>query len=220
MGLFRGAVFCHGGRARKQPIKQLTEMPTSTMALMGRFHSLMGRFPTLMGHFPDFALRGRFTSWKFTGKQPIKKRGVKRFLIFCVAGEKSQRCLGPNSVSSPPRKPCHSSSRRKIASDCGSFCYFCEEENVGTSDFQSEVGEVFGEIGGELPAKFGRRFSSFLCWENRQKHFPPKLHRKFHHETSLKGSGLWRALKTSPLRFGWRRGSLRQKIAAICDCDF
>ena len=31
MGLFRGAVFHHGGGARKQPIKQLTEMPTSTM---------------------------------------------------------------------------------------------------------------------------------------------------------------------------------------------
>ena len=37
MGLFRGAVFRHGGGARKQPIKQPTEMPTSTMALMGRF---------------------------------------------------------------------------------------------------------------------------------------------------------------------------------------
>ena len=44
MGLFRGAVFRHGGGARKQPIKQQTEMPTSTMALMGRFPSLMGRF--------------------------------------------------------------------------------------------------------------------------------------------------------------------------------
>ena len=67
--------------------------------------------------------------------------------------------------------------------------------NVSTCNFQSEVGEVFGEIGGELPAKFGRRFSSFFCWENRQKHFPPKLHRKFHHQTSLRGSGLWRALQ-------------------------
>ena len=65
---------------------------------------------------------------------------------------------------------------------------------MSTSDFQSEVGEVFGEIGGELSAKFGRRFSSFFCWENRQKHLPPKLHRKFHHQTSLRGSGLWRAL--------------------------
>ena len=73
---------------------------------------------------------------------------------------------------------------------------FFEQKNlVCTSDFQSEVGEVFGELGGELPAKFGRRFSSFFCWENRQKHFPPKLHRKFHHQTSLRGSGLWRALK-------------------------
>ena len=35
---------------------------------------------------------------------------------------------------------------------------------TSTSDFQSEVGEVFGEIGGELPAKFGRRCSSFFCW--------------------------------------------------------
>ena len=81
MGLFRGAVFRHGGGDRKQPIKQPTEMPTSTMALMGRFPSLMGRFPTLMGRFTDFVLRGRFTSWKSTGKQPIKKRGIKRFLM-------------------------------------------------------------------------------------------------------------------------------------------
>ena len=62
MGLFRGAVFHHGWGARKQPIKQPTEMPTSTMALMGRFPSLMGRFPTLMGRFTDFVLRGRFAS--------------------------------------------------------------------------------------------------------------------------------------------------------------
>ena len=57
MGLFRGAVFRHGGGDRKQPIKQPTEMPTSTMALMGRFSSLMGRFPTLMGRFTDFVRR-------------------------------------------------------------------------------------------------------------------------------------------------------------------
>ena len=79
-------------------------------------------------------------------------------------------------------------------------CGFCSS-SVSTSDFQSEVGEVFGEVGGELPAKFGRRFSSFLCWENRQQHFPPKLHRKFHHQTSLRGSGLWRALPLESLLF-------------------
>ena len=62
MALFRGAVFRHGGGARKQPIKQPTEMPTSTVALMGRFPSLMGRFPPLMGRFTDFVVRGRFTS--------------------------------------------------------------------------------------------------------------------------------------------------------------
>ena len=81
MGLFRGAVFRHGWGALKQPIEQPTETPTSTLALMGRFPSLMGRFPTLMGRFTDFVLRGRFTSWKSTGKQPIKKRGIERFLI-------------------------------------------------------------------------------------------------------------------------------------------
>ena len=61
-GLLRGAVFRHGRGARKQPIEQPTEMPTSTMALMGRFPSLMGRFPTSMGRFADFVLRGRFAS--------------------------------------------------------------------------------------------------------------------------------------------------------------
>ena len=51
MDLFRGAVFRYDGGTRKQPMKQPTEMPTSTMALMGRFPSLMGRFPTLMDRF-------------------------------------------------------------------------------------------------------------------------------------------------------------------------
>ena len=46
------------GVPRKQPIKQPTEMPTSTMALMGRFPSLMGRFPTLIGAFPRFRPKG------------------------------------------------------------------------------------------------------------------------------------------------------------------
>ena len=54
VGLFRGAVFRHGEGALKQPIKQPTETPTSTLALMGRF--------PLMGRFTDFVLRGRFTS--------------------------------------------------------------------------------------------------------------------------------------------------------------
>ena len=82
----------------------------------------------------------------------------------------------------------------KIASPI--FWDLDERQKLSTSDFQSEVGEVFGEIGGELPAKFGRRFSSFFCGGNRQQHFPPKLHRKFQHQTSLQGSGLWRALKS------------------------
>ena len=47
-------------------------------------------------------------------------------------------------------------------------------QNVSTSDFQSEVGEVFGEIGGELPAKFGRRFSSFFCRGKSSEEFSTK----------------------------------------------
>ena len=45
---------------------------------------------------------------------------------------------------------------------------------VSTSNFQSEVSEVFGEIGGELPAKFGRRFSSFFCGGNLSEAFSTK----------------------------------------------
>ena len=57
MGLFRGAVFRHGGGALKQPIKQPTETPTSTLALVGRFPSLMG---DLNGAFHRFHCKGPF----------------------------------------------------------------------------------------------------------------------------------------------------------------
>ena len=69
MGPFRGAVFHHGGVPENCPL-----------ALMGRFPSLMGRFPPLMGRFPE-CLNGPFSLLKSSGKQPIKKRGIKRFLI-------------------------------------------------------------------------------------------------------------------------------------------
>ena len=71
-GLFRGAVFRHGGGARKQPVKQPTEMPTSTnlKALMGRFPSLMGHFSDLNGAFPRFRPKGPFYLFK--------KRGLRR----------------------------------------------------------------------------------------------------------------------------------------------
>ena len=77
MGLFRGAVFRHSGGAQKQPIKQPTEMPTSTMALMGRFLSLMGRFPTLMGRFPNFVLWGRFASENLLENSPSRKGALR-----------------------------------------------------------------------------------------------------------------------------------------------
>ena len=51
----------------------------------------------------------------------------------------------------------------------------------------------------KLVANFRRSlegdFRASFAGENRQEHFPPKLHRKFHHPASLRGSGLWQALK-------------------------
>ena len=35
-------------------------------------------------------------------------------------------------------------------------------------------------------------FRASFAGESRQTHFPPKLHRQFHHQTSLRASGLWR----------------------------
>ena len=52
----------------------------------------------------------------------------------------------------------------------------------------------------KLAANFRRSlegdFRASFAGKNRQKHIPPKLHRQFHHQTSLRGSGLWRALHT------------------------
>ena len=60
MGLFRGAVFRHGGPARKQPIKQPTEMPTSTHGLNGPFPLVNGPFSDLNRAFPRFPPKGPF----------------------------------------------------------------------------------------------------------------------------------------------------------------
>ena len=51
---------------------------------------------------------------------------------------------------------------------------FSPLRHTSASDFQSEVGEVSGEIGGELPAKFRRRFSSFFCWGESSEAFSAK----------------------------------------------
>ena len=56
MGLFRGAVFQHGGVPEDSPL-----------AFMGRFASLMGRFPGLMGRFPEY-LNGPFSLPKIPWK--------------------------------------------------------------------------------------------------------------------------------------------------------
>ena len=104
MGLFRGAVFRHGWGALNQPIKQPIETPTSTLALMGRFPLLMGRFLTLVGRFTDFVLRGRFPSWKSTGKQAIKK-GQKRYPKELLR-QRFRRTFGWTFWCGLPQNPC------------------------------------------------------------------------------------------------------------------
>ena len=81
MGLFRGAVFRHGGGALEQPIKAPTETPTSTLAFMGRFLPLNGPFSDLNGAFHRFRPKGPFYLLKIHWKTAHKKRGIKRFLI-------------------------------------------------------------------------------------------------------------------------------------------
>ena len=56
MGLFREAVFDHGGVPENCPL-----------VLMGRFPSLMGRLPSLMGRFPE-CLNGPFSLLKIHWK--------------------------------------------------------------------------------------------------------------------------------------------------------
>ena len=63
MGLFRGAVFHHGGVPENCPLALVGRFPS----LMGRFPPLMGRFPPLMGCFPE-CLNGPFSLLKIPWK--------------------------------------------------------------------------------------------------------------------------------------------------------
>ena len=72
MGLFRGAVFRDGGGALKQPIKQTTETPTSTLALMGRFPTLMGRFNRFRPKGPFFPLENPLENSPFLRKGALR----------------------------------------------------------------------------------------------------------------------------------------------------
>ena len=75
-----------------------------------------------MGRFPEFALMGRFPSRKSPGKQPIKKRGVKRFLILSFtpilivrSGPVWRQDLAILSPEGPRDSTCQLLSRLKIA---------------------------------------------------------------------------------------------------------
>ena len=75
---------------------------------MGRFPSLMGRLPTLVGLCPE-CLSGPFSSWKSPGKQPIKKRGIKRFLskidlLSCFYQKNPHAHKNKIGTSTPPSK--------------------------------------------------------------------------------------------------------------------
>ena len=73
MGFFEVAVFHHGWRPRKQPIKQLAETPTSTSALMGLFRSVMGLFLTLMGCLPNSSSGAVFPLESPLENSPVRK---------------------------------------------------------------------------------------------------------------------------------------------------
>ena len=75
MDLVRGAVFRHGGGAGKQPIKQPTEKPTSTMASKGRFPSLSnGSFSDLNGAVSPISPQGAVLPWNCLqwGRPPVQ----------------------------------------------------------------------------------------------------------------------------------------------------
>ena len=55
-------------------------------------------------------------------------------------------------------------------------------------------------------------FRASFAGENRQNNFPPKLHRKFHHQTSLRGSGLWRALHVIGAKLGEGDATKQQSV--------
>ena len=86
-----------------------------------------------------------------------------------------------HSAEVPPQHFLHRNCLRYVLSDSmpsrllPNSCLLNPNRFLSTSDFQSEVGEVFGEIGGELPAKFGGRFSSFLCWGKLSEAFSTKI---------------------------------------------
>ena len=68
----------------------------------------------------------------------------------------------------------------------------------GRAGIDSVVRWKLAKFSAKLVANFRRSlegdFRASFAGGNRQKHFPPKLFRKFHHQTSLRGSGLWQAL--------------------------
>ena len=49
-----------------------------------------------------------------------------------------------------------------------------QEEIYAPAISRVKLAKFFGEIGGELPAKFGRRFSSFFCWGKSSEAFSTK----------------------------------------------
>ena len=101
------------------------------------------------------------------------------FLSIFVTGDFQNTPAGCQKTSSCIPKPYVCWTKRHPRFSPVLDSRFSKHAFVSTSDFQSEVGEVFGEIGGELPAKFGRRFSSFLCWGKSSEAFstntPPQI---------------------------------------------
>ena len=100
----------------------------------------------------------------------------------------------PKSVNQKPTLQWKSlqtkSSEPREAITIAAHIYLCKHQRLPES-------VKLAKFSAKLVANFRRSldddFRASFAGENSQRHFPPKLHRKFHHQTSLRGSGLWRA---------------------------
>ena len=143
---------------------------------------------------------GRFPSWKSPGKQPfLKKKGIKRFLDQAAGPVVRGKCpldfpfiwesemVAANRVAAINSPVNDTDPTRKSSIDPGSLMDLQNPAEV------SPKGKPIWNFSIDPTSLIWTRLRTPL-------HFPPKLHRKLYRQTSLRGSGLWRALKIKALR--------------------
>ena len=106
MGLFRGAVFDHGGVPKNSPL-----------ALMGHFACLMGRFSALMGRFPE-CLHGPFSLLRIPWKAAHEEKLVSHRHICAIPRFATYRAI---IVRYPPKKKSTKELRDTIATSIARY---------------------------------------------------------------------------------------------------